>query len=134
MTAEDIIATNLAVVEAHFHSEAVNEVEAALDLYTDDVVWEAPARDLVFYGKGPVAENYRTIFSAMADVEFQNLDRYATADRVTDDSIVTFTLVEDGLWPFPVGQKVEMRLVHIFEMRDGKISQDRAFEMPRAID
>ncbi len=134
MTAEDIIAANLAVVEAHFHSEAVNEVEAALDLYTDDVVWEAPARDLVFYGKGPVAENYRNIFAAMADVEFQNLDRYATTDRVTDDSIVTFTLVQDGLWPFPLGQKVEMRLVHIFEMRDGKISKEIAFEMPRAID
>jgi ketosteroid isomerase-like protein len=88
---------------------------------------------LLFYGKGPVAENYRNIFDAMADVEFQTLDRYATPDRVTDDSIVTFTLVKDGLWPYPVGQKVEMRLVHIFEMRDGKISKEIAFEMPRPV-
>lgn len=37
------VAENLAAVEAHFHSEAENEVAAALKLYTDDIVWEAPA-------------------------------------------------------------------------------------------
>ena len=31
------IAANLAAVEAHFHSEAEQEVAAALALYTDDV-------------------------------------------------------------------------------------------------
>ena len=33
---QDIVAENLAVVDAHFHSEASNEIERALDLYTDD--------------------------------------------------------------------------------------------------
>lgn len=37
------IARNLECVEKHFHSEAVDEVEAALDLYTDDIIWDAPA-------------------------------------------------------------------------------------------
>ena len=32
------IAENLATVEAHFHSEAENEVMAALRLYTDESV------------------------------------------------------------------------------------------------
>ena len=132
MGTQDIIAQNLAVVEAHFHSEAANEVEEALELYTDDIVWEAPARQLVFTGKEPVAENYRGIFGSMQDVEIRTLDRFATEERVTDDSILTFTLTKEGFLPFPVGQKVEMRLVHIFEMRDGKISKEIAFEMPRA--
>jgi hypothetical protein len=30
----------LAAVDAHFHGEAVNEVAAALQSYTDDIVWE----------------------------------------------------------------------------------------------
>jgi hypothetical protein len=30
---------------------------------------------------------------------------------------------------FPVGSKIEMRLVHIFEMRDGKISREIVFDM-----
>ena len=37
------MAENLAAVEAHFHAEAESEVAAALKLYTDDIVWEAPA-------------------------------------------------------------------------------------------
>jgi len=40
---EKSVALNLAAVEAHFHSEAEKEVAAALELYTDDIVWEAPA-------------------------------------------------------------------------------------------
>ena len=133
MSSQDIIARNLAAVEAHFHSEAINEVEQSLDLYTDDVVWEAPARNLIFTGKDAVATNYRGIFGSMENLEFKNLDRFATEDRVTDDSIVSFTLTRDGYLPFSVGQKVEMRLVHIFEMRDGKISKEIAFEIPRAV-
>ena len=39
----DRIAQNLACVEKHFHSEAVDEVEAALDLYTGDIIWDAPS-------------------------------------------------------------------------------------------
>ena len=30
-----VIKANLATVDAHFHSEALNEVEKACDLYTD---------------------------------------------------------------------------------------------------
>jgi hypothetical protein len=40
----DRIAQNLACVEKHFHSEAVDAVETALDLYTEDIIWDAPAR------------------------------------------------------------------------------------------
>ncbi len=131
---QEIIAANLAAVEAHFHSEASNEVDQALNLYTDDVVWEAPARQLLFKGKRAVADNYRKIFGAMRDVEFRNLQRFANEDRVTDDSIVNFVLTRDGYLPLPVGTKVEMRLVHIFEMRHGKISKEIGFEMWRAVE
>ena len=125
------IAANLAAVEAHFHSEAANEVAAALDLYTDDVVWEAPARGLRFEGKRTVADNYTRMFAKMADVQFETLQRFATADRVVDDSVVRFRLTGDGYLPLPAGVQVEMRLVHIFEMRDGLISREIGYEMWR---
>ena len=132
-TQADIIAANLAAVEAHFHSESTGEIEAAVDLYTDDAVWEAPARGLRFEGKEATAANYRRMFSSMQNVEFNTVQRFATEDRVVDDSIVTFDLIGDGVLnaPLPVGSSVEMRLVHIFEMRDGKIARETAFEMWR---
>ena len=126
----DIIATNLAAVEAHFGSEASGRIEDALELYTDDVVWEAPSRHLAIEGKAAVAANYREIFSVINDVEFHLLDRFATEDRVVDDSIVIFTVAREGFIPLPLGSKGQMRLTHIFEMRDGKISKEIGIEGP----
>ena len=132
---KDRIAENLACVELHFHTEAQNEIEAALELYTDDIVWEAPAPNGLnrsFTGKQAVAESYRELFASMGNIQFQPLQRFATETRVVDDSLVTFEVVKDGYWPhFSAGQKIEMRLVHIFEMRDGKISKEIVFDMGR---
>ena len=128
--ARDVIAANLAVIEAHFGSEASGRIDAAIELYTDDIVWEAPARNLVIKGKEAVAANYREIFSVLKDVEFHTLDRFATADRVVDDSVVTFVVAREGFIPLPLGTKGEMRLTHIFEMRDGKISKEIGIEGP----
>src|SRR5262245_32610314 len=128
------VAENLAAVEAHFHSEAENEVAAALKLYTDDILWEAPALNGLnrsCSGKEAVAENYRELWTSMRDVKFTFLQRFATEDRVVDDSLVTFEVIRDGYWHFPVGSRIEMRLVHIFEMRDGKISRELVFDMGR---
>jgi hypothetical protein len=101
----DHIARNLACVEKHFHSEAVNEVEAALDLYTDDIIWDAPALnglDRSFSGKQGVAKNYYELFASMRNVRFQCLQRFATEDRVVDDSIVRFEIARAGYWRWPV--------------------------------
>ena len=127
---KDVIAANLAIIEAHFGSEASGRIDAAIELYTDDIVWEAPARNLMIKGKEAVAANYREIFSVLQDVEFHTLDRFATEDRVVDDSIVTFEVARDGFIPLPLGTKGEMRLTHIFEMRDGKISKEIGIEGP----
>ena len=133
----DRIAQNLACVAGHFHSEAENDVEAALELYTDDVIFQAAALNGLnqsFSGKEAVARFYRELWATMADVKFQTLQRFATEDRVVDDSFVTFDVVRDGCWPhFSAGQKIEMRLVHIFEMRGGKISKELVFDMGRPV-
>ncbi|HEY5707064.1 MAG TPA: nuclear transport factor 2 family protein [Terrimicrobiaceae bacterium] len=132
-TEDPVIKANLAAVEAHFHDEGLNEVEKACELYTDDIVWEAPARNLRFVNKQDVVDNYREMFASMKDVEFRNLQRFATHDRVVDDSIVRYKLVGANSVPLPIGSQVEMRLVHIFEMREGKIAKEIAFEMWQAV-
>ena len=133
---QQIIENNLAVVEAHFHSEATDEIEKALELYTDDIVWESPARMLELHGKEEAGENYRLMFGSFKVEGFQCLQRFATADRVVDDSIATVTLVGDGVKnaPVAVGSKVEIRLLHIFEMRDGLISRELVFENWKVIE
>ena len=41
---DDLIARNLAAVETHFHNETPETIDAAIAVYTDDIVWEVPAR------------------------------------------------------------------------------------------
>ena len=133
---KDLIAQNLAAVENHFHSEALSDVEAALETFTDDVVWEAPAPNGLnrsFTGKEAVGANYRQLWASMRNVKFQPLQRLATEDRVVDDCTVTFEVTKDGYWHFPLGSKVQMRLVHIFEMRDGKIAREIVFDMGKTV-
>jgi ketosteroid isomerase-like protein len=133
---EERIAQNLAAVVNHFHSEALNDVEAALATFTDDVIWEAPAPNGLnrsFTGKEAVESNYRRLWASMRNVTFQPLQRIATEDRVVDDCTVTFEVAKDGYWHFPVGSQVEMRLVHIFEMRNGKIAREIVFDMGRSV-
>lgn len=126
----EIIEANLAMVEAHFGSEASGRVDEAVALYTDDIVWEAPTRNIVLHGKHAVAENYRNMFLGFKDVEIWTLDRFATQDRVVDDSVLSLEITKNGFMPFPVGTKVEMRPTHIFEIRDGKISKEIGIEGP----
>jgi hypothetical protein len=128
-----VIKANLAAVEAHFHDEGINEVEKACELYTEDIVWEAPARNLRFVNKQDVVDNYRKMFASMKDVEFRNLERFATEDRVVDDSIIRFKLIGPDCIPVPIGSEVEVRLVHIFEMREAKIAKEIAFEMWKVV-
>ena len=132
-TEDPVIKANLAAVEAHFHNEGLNEIEKACESYTEDIVWEAPARNLRFVNKQDVIDNYRKMFASAKDVEFRNLQRFATRDRVVDDSIVRFQIVGPDSVPLPIGSEVEMRLVHIFEMRDGKIAKEIGFEMWKAV-
>jgi ketosteroid isomerase-like protein len=103
----------------------------------DDIVFEAGALNGLnrsFSGKTAVATFYRELWATMRDVKFQALQRFATEDRVVDDSLVTFEVVRDGCWPyFSTGQRIEMRLVHILELRDGKISKEIVFDMGRPV-
>ena len=133
---QDLIARNLAVVEAHFHNEALNQIEKALELFTDDIVWESPVRKLVLHGKKETGDNYRRMFSSFKVEGFRCLQRFATEDRVVDDSLATVWLVGDGVVnaPVPVGSKVQIRLFHIFEMRDGKIARELVFEDWRVLE
>lgn len=134
MTQQDI---NLEVTGQHIALEAT-DVDAALELYTDDIVWESPSRRLRFEGKRDVADNYRRMFSSLdfSTLEIEPVERFATEDRVVDDCYVRFKLTGDGFVNAParIGDHVELRLVHIFEMRDGKIARESTFEMWRTLE
>jgi hypothetical protein len=104
-------------------------------LYTDDIVLEAPLRGLRLTDKAAIEANYLAMFGAMSDIEIVPLDRFATETRVVDDCIVRFSLSGEGFYraPLPVGSRVELRLVHVFQMRDGLIARETVHEAWKAL-
>jgi ketosteroid isomerase-like protein len=133
MTREEKIRRNLEVVEAHFHNENPDDVDKAIALYTDDIIWEAPSRGLVYSSGADVRAAYMDIFRSIHFHKSTPLRRFATEDAVFDDAIADVTLVGDYMpnMPFPVGTRMSVRITHIFEMRDGKIAREIAYEIWR---
>jgi len=138
LTRDQIIERNLKVVDLHFHSENPDEVEKAVALYADDIVWEAPSRGQVMKDRAEVLAAYRNIFRTVAYRKTIGLRRFATENFVFDDQIAWAKVVGDpagmpGL-PFELGTEMCVRLVHCFQMRDGRITREIAYEIWREAD
>jgi SnoaL-like domain len=133
LTREQIIARNLKAVEAHFHNETPEHVERAIALYGDTISWEAPTRGIVMNDKNEILEAYRGIFRTVAYRRVVPLRRFATERFVFDDQIGHVTVVGNEMpnMPYPVGAQLAVRLTHLFEMKDGKIVREIAYEMWR---
>lgn len=129
MTRDQILQRNLDIVDAHMKGEG-QDPASVMDLYTDDIVLEMPTRGITLTGKANIEANYRRMFGAMELLGFEPIDRFATEDRVVDDCRVRFKLLREGFdkAPLPIGATVELRLVHIFRLRDGLICHEIVIE------
>ena len=133
MTREELIAHNMRVVEAHFHNETPDLVDRAIALYGPDVVWEAPARGVVLTDPAEVKSAYLGIYRTVAFNKATTLRRFATEDYVFDDQVIDMTVVGEEMpnLGFRPGDRISMRLVHCFEMKDGRIAREIAYEISR---
>ncbi|WP_133128440.1 nuclear transport factor 2 family protein [Legionella nagasakiensis] len=124
------ISENLQTIKQHFDYEASNDIDKVITTYTEDVVWEAPARHFKVSGKEQVAAHYRALFATLKDVSAEIFTQFATEDYVFDDRLMQFTITaSENIWSAQIGDTVKQRLVHLFEMRDGKISKETAYEL-----
>lgn len=135
LTLAEIIERNVRVVDLHFHSENPDDVEKAVALYTDDITWEAPSRGLVMKDPAAVLDAYRKIFLTLAYRKTIALRRFATERFVFDDQVAFLKVIGEPTqmanFPYPLGTEVSVRLVHCFEMRDGRIAREIAYEIWR---
>ncbi len=133
--AVDPVTYNLAVVDRHMRDEA-RDPDSVLALYTEDAVLEIPGRGLRFGTLQAIRDNYVRMFASMSEIEIEPIDRFATAERVVDECLVRLRIVGDGVThaPVPVGSRAELRLLHVFHMRDGRIAREEVFEGWRRLD
>jgi hypothetical protein len=140
LSSEAIVARNLGVVDAHFHNENPVDIDKAIDLYGDTIVWEVPARGVLLRDKAAVKDAYLKLFDSYQIHSMTPVRRFGTGNFVVDDTVAELTLVGDvernvpGC-PLPAGTRVSMRIVHIFELDDeGRITREIGYELWRPAD
>jgi len=123
----------LDLVDMHLHEENPDRIDECMKLYTEDAVWETPARGVSYQGREMIKQMYLRVFKSAEGITFHPIERFATPDRVFDDMWATFRLSGDGFenCPFPIGTKVKMRLLHNFHIRDGMIAREIGYEIWR---
>jgi steroid delta-isomerase-like uncharacterized protein len=118
------------IIDRHFAAENAHDVGATLETYTDDVVWDDVTHPLCpVRGKRAAAEMYSGILEAIPDVHLQSVRRFRAADGsvVVDEAVLTghvhgsWAGVEGG------GAPVRIRMLHVFELRDGLIARENTW-------
>lgn len=123
----------LELVEMHLHEENPVRIDECIKLYAEDAVWECPARRVRYVGRRQIKEMYLRLFASAEGITFRPIERFATPERVFDDMEATFRLAGDGFenCPFPVGTRVDMRLLHNFHIAAGVIVKETGYEVWR---
>jgi SnoaL-like domain len=136
MTYEERCQYALDLVDMHLHEENPDRIEECIKLYTEDALWDAPARNVSYRGRETIKKMYLRVFNSAEGISFHPVERFATPDRVFDDMEVKFRLSGDGFenCPFPVGTRVKMRLLHNFHISDGLIAREIGYEIWRRDD
>ena len=123
----------LDLVDMHLHEENPERIDECLKLYAEDAVWDCPARRVSYVGRQKIREMYLRLFASAEGIKFHPIERFASPERVFDDMEARFRLAGNGFenCPFPVGTKVNMRLLHNFHIRDGLIAREIGYEIWR---
>ncbi len=117
-------------VDRHFAAENAHDVAATLATYTDDIVWDDITHPLSpVRGKEAVGAVYGDILGSIPDLELRSVRRFSSADGrwVVDESIASGHV--HGAWAGVAGGGafVEVRMLHVFEIRDGLIVHENTW-------
>lgn len=118
------------IIDRHFAAENAHDVQGTLDTYTDDIVWDDVTHpESPFHGKERVAQVYSGIIDAIPDVNLRSVRRFTGEDGryVVDESILTGHVHGDWAGMAGGGAPVEVRILHVFEIRNGLISYENAW-------
>jgi ketosteroid isomerase-like protein len=118
-----------ALIDEHFRYEAMDDVDGVMSTLSDDAVHEVIPSP-VGATEHPAAQRayYELLFRSITGESVEPLRRYYGESFVVDETL-WHGYVEDGA-PFLCDGKrgkVSFRLLHVFEIRDGKISREQVW-------
>ena len=106
------------VVERHFEFENPEQINRVIETFSDDIVWEAPARNLYLTNHDEIVAQYRKIIAGVIAPDMEVLHRFARGDEFFDDRILHFTAAKGNVWGIEPGKKASLRLAHYFKVKN----------------
>jgi uncharacterized protein len=116
------------IIDRHFREEAEGDVAGTLTTFTDDVIHDVvgdPAGEL--HGPAAAGERYGHLFANVKGERADLLHRLYGENFVLDDKIWTARVVGQLLGIPGHGHQISIRVLHVFEFRDGLISRENAW-------
>jgi len=116
------------IIDEHFRQEADGDVEGTLKTLTGDVVHDVvgdPAGEL--HGPGAVAQRYGHLFSNVKGERADVKHRLYGENFVVDDKIWTARVTGQFMGIPGHGRRISIRVLHVFEFRDGLISRENVW-------
>jgi ketosteroid isomerase-like protein len=116
------------MLEEHFRQEARGDVAGTLATYTEDVVHDVVGDPLgTLHDRESIGERYAHLFSNVKGEGSAIKHRLYGDNFVVDDKIWTARVDGEFLGLQGHGQRIHMRVLHVFEFRDGLISRENVW-------
>jgi ketosteroid isomerase-like protein len=118
------------VVNDHFMFEAADDIDGVMSSFTDNgVVHEAvPSPVGPLDDRAEIRAYYKMLFPYLSGGSVKPIRRLYGDDFLVDETLWTGEIT-DGHWCLCEGKSgpVSFRLLHVFELRDGKISSEQVW-------
>jgi len=117
------------LINQHFGFEAADDVEGVLASLADEVRHEVvPSPMGEQTDKAGIRAFYKMLFADLKGEGVTPLRRLYGEDFVVDETLWQGRVVDGRPFLMPgMSGKVSFRLLHVFELRDGKISSEQAW-------
>ena len=117
-----------ALIERHIQAEMAKDLDGAVAVYTDDIEHDdvgMPGGPLV--GKEAARRLYEQLTQGLEVEEMSPVRRYHGQDVCVTEHLVCGPAVGNVLGMPGRGRLVQLRLLHVFEFRDGLISRENTW-------
>jgi steroid delta-isomerase-like uncharacterized protein len=116
-----------ALLDDHFAAEVAGDLPRLLATFADDVEHDVAGNPAPSRGKEQVAGFYRSLLDDLRFEAVESVRRYHGEGFTVDESLVTARAVGAPFGIAGRGRIVQFRLLHVFEIAEGKIARENAW-------
>jgi len=115
------------LVDEHFAAEVHQDLDTLLATFADDVEHDVVGSGTVSHGKSQVEAFYRSLLQDLTFESIERVRRYHGATFVVDESIVHARAIGRPLGFEGRNREVSFRILHVFDIVDGRIQRENAW-------